>query len=150
MRTPEYKTELIQHLIHMQEAAIDHARKAMDEAQEEANNYGTPKDRYDGFRNQQLRKKDMFAKQMFKAMQYLDLLKKPEINKPQKEVGFGALVQTDSELFFVGVGLGIIQFQEEEVIVISMLVPVYHAMKSKKKGESFSFNNKPYKILQII
>ena len=150
MRTKEFKAELIQHLIAMQEAAIAHAQKAMDEAQEEANNYGAPKDRYDGFRNQQLRKKDMYAKQLSQAMQYLDLLKRPEINKPQKEVGFGALIQTDTDLFFIAVGLGLLQFKDEDVIVISMLVPIYHAMKTRKTGDSFSFNNKQYKILQII
>ncbi len=150
MKTPEFKAELIAHLMQMQEQAISHARKAMDEAQQEANNYGTPKDRYDGFRNQQLRKKDMFAKQVSQAMVNLDLLKKPELQKQQSEAGFGALIQTDSDLFFIAIGMGIIRFKNESVIVVSILVPIFQAMKEKKIGDSFSFNKRNFKILQII
>ena len=150
MKTPEFKAELIAHLIQMQEKAIAHARKAMDEAQEEANNYGTPKDRYDGFRNQQLRKKDMFAKQLSQAMVNLELLKKPELKKPQNEAGFGALIQTDSDLFFIAIGLGITHFKNEEIIVISILVPIFQAMKGKKTGDSFTFNQRNFKIMQVI
>ncbi len=149
MTTPVNKTELVKHLIQLQETAITNARQAMNDAQEEANNYGTPKDRYDGFRNQQLRRKDMFAKQLSQAGQNLELLRKPEILQPKNEISFGALVQTASDTFFVSIGLGSVSFNSEQIIVISMLVPIYHVMKGKKVGDSFSFNNKGYTIKSI-
>ncbi len=150
MKTPEFKAELIAHLVQMQEQAIANARLAMDEAQEEANNYGTPKDRYDGFRNQQLRRKDMFAKQLNQAMLNLEMLSKPELKKSQNEAGFGALIQTDSDLFFIAIGIGLTRFKNEDVVVISMLVPIFQVMKGKKLGDHFSFNKRNFKIMELI
>ena len=149
MTTPGNKNEVIKHLIHLQKTAISNARRAMDEAQEEANNYGTPKDRYDGFRNQQLRRKDMFAKQLSQAGQNLELLRKPEILEPKNEVAFGALVQTNTDVFFISIGLGAVSFNSGQIIVISMLVPIFQVMKGKKVGDSFSFNNRDYTIKSI-
>lgn len=150
VKDQDYKTELIKHLTEMQHQAISNARKAMEDAQEEANNYGTPKDRYDGFRNQQMRRKDMFAKQLNQAMNNLDLLNKLDLDQSHKTVGFGALVTTDRATFFVAIGIGIANFNGEDVAVISMMVPLFHAMKNKQVGDFFSFNEHEYKILQII
>lgn len=150
MKTKAYKAELVQYLIELQEQAISNARKAMDDAQEEANNYGAPKDRYDGFRNQQLRRKDLFAKQLSQAMTNLDLLNRLDETKQHHEVGFGTLVQTEKAMFFVAIGLGIVNFKGEDIAVISMLVPLFHAMKSKKVGESFSFNQNDFTIKQLV
>ncbi|MBG0782108.1 MAG: hypothetical protein H0S84_07555 [Bacteroidales bacterium] len=150
MKTPEFEAELIVHLIQIQKQAIANASKAMDDAQVEAHNYGTPKDCYDGFRNQQLRKKDMFAKQLSRAMVNLVLLQRPELKKTHSEVVFGALIQTDSDLFLIAIGMGIIHFKNEDVIVVSVQVPIFEAMKGKKIGDSFSFNQRNFKILQII
>ena len=41
----------------LQQKVVDNLKAAMDEAQQSANEYGPPKDRYDSFRMQQLRKK---------------------------------------------------------------------------------------------
>lgn len=150
MKDQDYKAELVKHLSELQHKAIANAQKAMEEAQEEANNYGTPKDRYDGFRNQQLRRKDMFAKQLSQAMSNLELLNKINLEQQHHAVGFGTLVITDKALFFISIGLGIIRFNGEDVAVISMLVPLYHAMKEKKAGDTFSFNQHTYSILQLI
>jgi hypothetical protein len=52
----DFRRRLVMHCIQMQERTYEESQKVMREAQAEANAYGQPKDRYDGFRNQQLRK----------------------------------------------------------------------------------------------
>lgn len=150
VKDQDYKTELVTHLIEMQRQAISNARKTMEDAQEEANNYGMPKDRYDGFRNQQIRRKDMFAKQLGQAMSNLDVLNRMDLEKPHKTVEFGALVTTDSATFLISIGIGITSFKGEDVAVISMMVPLFHAMKGKQPGDVFSFNEHEYRVLHII
>lgn len=150
VKDQDYKTELVKLMIEMQRQAISNTRKTMEDAQEESNNYGDPKDRYDGFRNQQLRRKDMFARQLNQAMSNLDLLNRIDLEQQHEVVEYGALVTTDSATFFVAIGIGITNFKGEDVAVISMMVPLFHAMKGKQVGDVFSFNKREYKILHII
>ncbi|MBZ0242665.1 MAG: hypothetical protein K8F24_05580 [Bacteroidales bacterium] len=154
MKGQDYKTALVKHLIEMQHQAVSNARQAMEDAQEEANEYGNPKDQYDGFRNQQIQRKDMFARQLSKAISNLDVLNRIDLEKKHDVVGYGALVITDKAIFFVAIGIGITKFKDEDVdedvAVISMLVPLFHAMKEKRVGDVFSFNKQEYKILDII
>ncbi|MBS4058562.1 MAG: hypothetical protein KGZ82_14690 [Bacteroidales bacterium] len=144
-----YKKRLINHCIAGQEYSFNEVKKAMDEAQREANAYGPPKDRYDGFRNQQLKKKDMLAKQSEQALQNLKALHMIE-TEGHENVDFGSLVVTDNMTFFVSIGLGLIPFEQEQLAVISTQVPIYQAMRNKKAGDRFSFNGKPYSIISII
>lgn len=150
MKDKAYKMNLLKHCLYVQEKALTNARNIMDEAQEEANAYGAPKDRYDGFRNQQMRRRDLYVKQVEQAMLNIDLLKRVDLEKRHTQVDFGSLVITDSTTFFVVVGMGLISFQKQDVAVISMLVPIYHSMKGKRVGEYFEFNKNKYKILEII
>ncbi len=146
----DFKERLLAHCLKVQETALQNARQAMDEAQEEANAYGTPKDRYDGFRNQQLRRRDLYGQQLEKAMQNIDLLKRIDLEKKYKQVDFGSLVLTDSTTFLLAIGMGIVKFEGEDIAVVSMLVPISHAMRGKGVGEKFSFNNREYLIKGIV
>ena len=55
---------------------IANLKREMDEHQQMANDYGPPKDRYDAFRSQMLRRRDIFAEQMQKANEELIVLDK--------------------------------------------------------------------------
>ncbi len=145
-----YKIRLIEHCLQAQETALSNARQVMDDAQEEANNYGPPKDRYDGFRNQQMRRRDLYGKRLEQAVQNISLLKSIDPMASRQSIGFGSLVVTDSTIFFVAIGMGLVQFEDEDVAVVSMLVPVYHVMKGKRVGDGFSLNENSYKVLDIL
>lgn len=150
MKDLVFKAELIEHLIKMQQTTIDNVRETMEGAQEEAIKYGVPKDQYDGFKDQQMRRREMFARQLNTAMKNLELLNNLDLKQLHNSVGFGTLVQTESAIYLVAIGIGIIEFKGEDVAIISMLVPLFHAMKGKKKGDSFSINNEQHTILQLI
>lgn len=146
----QYKTELISHCIILLEESMKSTMKAMEDAQEEANNYGMPKDRYDGFRNQLMRKKDMLAKQYDQLRINFEMIKKVDLEKVHSTAEFGSLIETDKSKFLICVGMGVIKFKGENIAVISKLVPIFQVMKDKKAGAEFSFNNVNHKILNII
>jgi transcription elongation GreA/GreB family factor len=133
---------LIMETIRNLEAEINEAQKA-------ANEYGLPKDRYDSFRSQLLRKRDMFAQQLVKAKEQLTLLERINASKKQTGVEFGALVVFENQKLFVSVGLGKIELDGETYFAISPAVPIYKAMEGKKKGEEFEFNGRRNKILEV-
>jgi hypothetical protein len=143
------KKGLVEYCLGLQQAALNNALTAMDEAQEEANAYGPPKDRYDGFRNQQLRKRDLYGKQLEQANQNILMLNRIDLEKQHDSIDFGCMVVTDNSIFLVAVGLGLVTFEGVEVAVISMLVPIYHAMKGKRIGEQFNFRENAYQVLEI-
>lgn len=143
------KKELIAFCIAQQQQTVETAKLAMEEAQREANDYGTPKDRYDGFRNQQLRKRDLQARQLQQALDNVAILELIDPEILTDKIGLGAIIVTDRMTFFIAIGMGMIQLNGQQIAVISPKVPVYHALRDKTTGETFEFNHQTYKILSI-
>lgn len=143
------KKKLLSACISLQSESINALKSAVDEAQKAANEYGFPKDRYDSFRTQLLRKRDMFAQQLARASEQMDLLKRIDPEKEYSKVEFGALVITDKQKMFISIGLGKVQVDDDTFYAISPAVPIYKAMEGKKEGEEFTFNNITGKIEKI-
>jgi len=128
---------------------ISSLKKVMEEAQQSANDYGQPKDRYDSYRTQLLRKRDMFGQQLSKIMEQRTLLERLNPDKTFSAVEFGALVITDKQKIFISVGIGRFDFEGEEYFVISPVVPFCKAMEGKQKGDAFEFRGQKYVIKDI-
>jgi hypothetical protein len=124
-------------------------QKAMDDAQQSANDYGQPKDRYDSYRAQLLRKRDMLGQQLQKLLQQRDVLERLDPEKISTSVGFGSVVITDKQKIFVSIGLGKKIINGEEYFIISGGVPFYKSIEGKMAGEDFEFRGQKYRILEI-
>lgn len=145
----EIKKKIIDACRSMQLETINNLKLEMEEGQKAANEYGLPKDRYDSFRTQLLRKRDMFAQQLAKANEQLELLKRIDPEKECSKIEFGALVMTNKQHLFISIGLGKVKVDNDAFYAISPAVPIYKAMEGKKIGEEFTFNNVTYKIEKI-
>jgi hypothetical protein len=122
----------------------------MDETQKAANDYGPPKDRYDSFRAQLLRKRDLHAEQYEKATKVLDYLQnlKPEVHS--KSLLANTLVFTNKQKFYVSIGLGRIVTSDGEFYAISLQAPIFQSMKEKAVGDSIVFNGQKIEIINLI
>lgn len=69
--------------------------------------------------------------------------------KPTKTVGLGSLVETDNHIFLFGVALGKIQFQGEEIFLLSLNSPIGKAFLGKEKDTQLSFKTTNYSIKNI-
>jgi hypothetical protein len=143
------KYELIEHCIKQLQKTIDNIEYAMNDAQKSANDYGQPKDRYDSYRTQLLRKRDLMAKQLQEAVKQMDILKKVNPEKLADHAAFGAVVQTENQNIFISVGLGKIELNGQDFVVISPNVPIFEALRDKKKGEEFEFRGTKHKIVDL-
>jgi hypothetical protein len=143
------KYALIDHCINQLQKTIDNIEYAMNDAQKSANDYGQPKDRYDSYRTQLLRKKDLMAKQLQEAMKQMDILKKINPENLVDHAAFGAVVQTENQNIFISVGLGRIELNGQDFAVISPNVPIFEALRDKKKGEEFEFRGVKQKIVDL-
>ena len=149
MKLSEVKNRLLEACFDEIEDRAASLRKVMDEAQQSANDYGQPKDRYDSYRTQLLRKRDMFGQQLGKILEQRTILEKIDPEKVNEKVEFGALVLTDKQRIYVSVGLGKFTFEGYDYFVISPAVPFFKAMEGLKKGEGFNFRNQDFVIKDI-
>lgn len=144
------KKRLVEACFSMQEESVTTAKSAMDEAQASANEYGPPKDRYDSFRTQLLRKRDLFAQQYQRALDELNILKKIDFTTLQSSVSVGSVVITDQAKMFVSIGLGKFEMDGEIWFAISPLVPLFKVINGLKAGDEYSFNNQQFKIIDVF
>lgn len=146
----ELKRKLLDKCRFQLQEMVDDFRKEVADAQESANEYGTPKDRYDSYRTQMLRKRDMFAQQLAKVTVQVDVLEKMDPDRACKKVEFGAVVITSAQKLFIATGLGKIELEGEVYYAISAAVPIFKALEGKKAGDEFEFNGKKSTILEIF
>lgn len=150
MEGGEKKENFIAACIKHQEDVAKNAQLLMEEAQQAANDYGAPKDRYDSFRTKQMRTGDMYANQLDNALQNVRTLQMIDAQKKCNRVEFGSIVTTDKQIMFVSVSLGKMECAGEEFYAISVNVPIYSAMKDKKKGDFFVYNGIKQQIISIL
>ena len=113
----------------MQQKRLDVVQHEINDAQHSANEYGQPKDRYDSFRMQLLRKKDMLGQQLQKINAEFIGLKKINTKTMMDKVSFGTIVITNDQKLFISIGLGKLEFGKDTYFAISPNVPLFEAMK---------------------
>ncbi|GAB4312484.1 MAG: hypothetical protein Kow00127_03040 [Bacteroidales bacterium] len=144
------KKRLIEYCRDEIDSTMTHLREAMEDAQRAANEYGPPKDRYDSFRTQLLRKRDMFAKQLSEAAERKTVLDRIDPDQLLDTIQLGAVVVTNAQKMFISIGLGRIDLNGEVYYAISPGVPVFRAMQGKRAGESYQFNGRTFKIEKVF
>ncbi|HNV95178.1 MAG TPA: hypothetical protein PKG63_01790 [Bacteroidales bacterium] len=126
------------------------AENEMKEAQQAANEVGPPKDRYDPFRSQMLRRRNLFAEQYQLIVNDMELLNKINPETLNDEVSFGAVVKTNAHRLFFAVSIGKIEINNETFFVASTQTPLFEVMKGKKVNESFEFNKNSFQITEVF
>ncbi len=150
MNKLEIKKKLFEACLNHQNEVVANLKDLMNDAQQSANDYGMPKDRYDSYRMQLLRKRDMYGQQLEKALEEIDILKKIDISKENKEISFGSVVITNDQKLFISISLGKIEVEGETYYAVSVKVPFYEAIKGKKKGNTFDFRDKQNHVVEVF
>ena len=146
----KYKRDLIAACIKNRQEMANNAKDAMRDIQQQANEYGQPRDRDDSFRAQLLRKRDLYAEQYQKALDDITLLEKINPGIYCKNVSFGAVVVVSGQKMFVANGMGKLSFENENVFVISPQVPVYKKIEGLEKGDEYELNGRKMKIQDLF
>lgn len=124
---------------------------AIRDAEQSANEYGQPKDRYDSYRAQLSNKRDMLAQQLRKIQEEIGLIDRIDLNRECDTAGFGAVVITPLQKVFISIGIGKINVKEgAEYYAISAAVPFAKAVRDLKKGDTFEFNGRKIEILDLF
>ena len=65
-------------------------------------------------------------------------------------VQLGSIVVTDKEVFFVSTSIERFEVDGKSLFGLSAQAPLYQTMRGKKKGDSFTYNKKTYKIKEVF
>ncbi len=143
------KEKLLARCIEMKEESETNTLAAMNDAQQSANEYGAPRDRYDSFRAQMMRKRDMLAQQLSAVEEELSYLRQIKPGTISAKVEAGALVELNTQTLYIIAGIGKLVIDDKTFYVVSPVVPLVAAMKDLKKGDSFTFRGTTRKIIEI-
>ena len=146
----EFKKDLYDRCMEILEESAETAREQMNEVQEDANEAEQEHDVFDGSRSELLRKRDIYAEQLQKAVDEIQILKKVSFEGISEQVEFGAVVITNKQDMFIALGLGKVTLDNDTFFVISKDVPIYKAMEGLKKGDEFTFNNMKFTIKDLF
>ena len=146
----KHKQKILDAWFEQQTKVMENLKVVMEEVADSAEEYGLPKDLYDSYRNQMMSKRDMFAQQLLKIKEQVEILQRIDMTKTYHQVRFGAVVITESQRLFVAAGIGKITVEGDEYFVISAMVPFYSAIDGKKAGDTYEFRGKKEKILEVF
>ena len=145
----DLKKRLTEKCIEHQQEVINQLQKEIEDAQQQANEYGQPKDRYDAYRTKLMKQIELYAKQLDKAKIVFETLHKIPLEKKIDSVEFGAIVITNKQNLFISAGLGKINIDGKDFYAISTQVPIFMTLKGKQKGDKSVFNNMSFLIKEI-
>ncbi len=124
---------------------------AIKEAEQSANEYGQPKDRYDSYRAQLSDKREMLNQQLLKVQEEIGLLDRIDQSRECETAGFGAIVFTPFQKVFISIGIGKIKMPDGgDLYAISAVVPFAIAIRGHKKGDTVEFNGRKMEILELF
>lgn len=127
------------------------AKEAMTQAQEAANEErGSMEEKFESFREQLIRDRDMYARKLADHMAGLDALRQIDIGKTFQKVQPGAVVVTDKQQFFISISLGEIKVEGDTFFAISTQSPLYQEIDGKGAGETFEFRGVKNNIQKVF
>jgi len=158
MTRQQRRIQIIQACLDQQKELADTARREMDSAQQQSNDYGANVDRYDSYRTKMMRARDMYAKQLSNANAGIRVLQSLLAAPAPAKADHGAIVVTDKQKFFLSIGAGKFlvphratpEMLQETFFAISAQTPVYMALKGKSAGDSITLNGMTQTIIDIL
>jgi transcription elongation GreA/GreB family factor len=134
------------------ETRMEEAKVAMLAAQESANSNekSSMGDKYETGRAMGQLDRDMHAKQLALLQDEYAKLLKVNISVQHKIAETGALVQTETQQYWIAVSLGQVLVENNKIMVVSPQSPIAKSMLQKKKGDRFEVNGKKQKIIAVF
>ncbi len=144
------KVELIRFLLENTDAKIKELQVQIEGLEESRNSESksTAGDKHAVGRAMAQTELDTLAKRLAELKESANAIKNIP-TKPSTEVKAGSLVETDSGIYFVAIGMGKIELNGQAYFIISPASPIGQAMLGKKQGETFQFREQMMMIKSI-
>jgi len=106
-------------------------------------------DKYETTRAMLQIERDKSTLQLAYAFEEKKILDQININQAFLEVKAGALITTNTGIYFLANSTGKLELNSQTVYVISTVSPIGKQLLGKKKGDQFIWKSKTFKILNV-
>lgn len=144
------KNDLLAACIQSQQSMMATAQQAMRDIQESALEGRSSEENSDAFIAQCQNEQNMYVKRLHEVNGTISILERVKGVKSGNTIGFGSLVITDQQNFFVAASIGEFRLEEQHFFIISAQTPIYKAMEGRAAGEQFEFRGRNYHILEVV
>jgi transcription elongation GreA/GreB family factor len=145
------KLRLHTHLLALLEERI-HLAKELVQSATDARNEDTKSsagDKYETGRAMMQQQIDMNQVELHKAELLFNTLKALDPVMPGERISAGSLIYTNIGIYYIAVGIGKIDFEEQEIFVVSPAAPLAQMLMSKKQNDQIHFTGKDHTVLCI-
>ncbi len=145
------KQSVHQHCQRLVHQRVADAEQAIGEAQRAANEEtkSSAGDKYETGRAMMHLEQEKLVSQRMAAQQLLKVLHQINPARPCTQVDLGSLVDTSRGWFYVAVGLGQIQVDDESCFAISPASPLGQALWGRQAGEETVLNGQLIRIIAV-
>lgn len=146
------KKKLHELCVQYAEQRIRTAQEAIISAKEssEGDTKSSAGDKYETGREMMQQEITRNEQQLLESQKILHAISLIPPEKPYSSAGPGALVVTDKETFYIAISAGLFEYEGRKYFSISGSSPIGLKLKGLKAGDTFSFNQKQFKILEIF
>ena len=146
----KFKRVVLEQCVQRQEQQIASLKEAIEAAIESAlSESGSSEDSQDSFREQMQQERSMYNNKLAESSELLAGLKRINPNAVFSQIGQGALVVTDKQIFLIAGSIGKITFDSQDIFVISTQSPIYDAIAGLKKGDKYEFRGQHFVITDL-
>jgi len=130
---------------------IETAQAAINSAKESKNNEtkSSAGDKFETGRAMMQIEQEKNELQLSKTFQLKNLLQQIDIEKEFETVGFGSLVTTNRGKYFIAIGIGKVEIENEIYFVISLDSPFGKLLLGKRVGEEIEFRGQRFLVERV-
>lgn len=146
------KKSLLFQCTELMDDKVNILEKMVGDVQESANNEtkSSAGDKYETGRAMMQQEKDKYMEQLSQAAYIRAHLNRINPDQSFEKVAFGAVVKTQLANYFIAISAGRMEVQDEKFYVISPQAPLAQLLLQKKAGDTFVFNEKEMKVLEVF
>lgn len=147
----DFKERLLRHCIDSISIRLDELSDSLKGLQKAANEEtkSTAGDKYETGRAMAMLEKEKFAARYQEAEKQLRTLRQIRLTKNHL-VQTGSLVKANDIWYFIAASLGKVQFEAEDIYVISAVAPLAQALLGMRESDTSNWRGKPLTIQRII
>jgi hypothetical protein len=146
------KQHLLTECLRLQNLNIANLKAAVLDAQQSANDNedDTEEKLFNSYREEMQNKRDMFARQLDQALSDMALLSQVTATVANKDASLGAIVETSAgQKLFISISLGQVKADGDAFFAISPSAPLFKAMAEKKAGETYTFRDQKFTVVDV-
>ncbi len=139
----KYKLVVQEKIETLQKMILDLAEDAQNDAK------GSAGDKHETALAMMHLEQEKLTQKLKEILDQKSVLENIDIDKVNKKIGIGSLVQTNTFLFFMSTALPKITIDGKDVVALSPNSPLGKMMLGKEANDQFEFNTMKYSILSV-